>query len=135
MDGFVAGDILDVSSQPAAALVLGSTANNDRVQEAGLKALVRAYANDEVLVAWRGCIPKSLFEVIDEDSEQFVRMLAQSPDEALALSQEQEERRVAQLRRDLAMAADAELQQQLAAQRRAKDLEEAAQRLRAQEEE
>ena len=35
MDGFVAGDILDMSSQPAAAQVLGSTASEDRVQDAG----------------------------------------------------------------------------------------------------
>ena len=34
-----------------------------------------AYATNEVLVAWRGFVPRHLLEVIDETTGDFVRML------------------------------------------------------------
>ena len=40
-----------------------------------MHALHHAHKVQEALVAWRGHLPKALFEVIDLDTGEFVRML------------------------------------------------------------
>ena len=49
--------------------------DGDRRIEHLLPALSHAEKVKEVVVAWRGSMPKSLFEVINSDTGEFIRML------------------------------------------------------------
>ena len=58
------------SSQPYIAPHVGADAVQDR-----LSVLGHAHKVAEVLVAWRGHLPKALFEVVHEDTGEFLRPL------------------------------------------------------------
>ena len=49
--------------------------DNDEIFQHLMPALSHAEKVKEVLVAWRGSLPKSLFEVINSDTGEFIRML------------------------------------------------------------
>ena len=75
--GLVPGHIVDISSHAKAQKVLLPQFVDERVQSK-LKALGHAHSVKEVLVAWRGKIDASLFEVIDPDSGVTVLYVTQS---------------------------------------------------------
>ena len=63
--GLCTGQVLDLSNQTAVKKWLEKFSPDDRVQRR-LASLQRAYAAKEVLVAWRGHLPRSLFEIVDD---------------------------------------------------------------------
>jgi hypothetical protein len=65
---------VDLSSQKAAQQYIAPYVSVSQVQDR-LSALSHAHAVLVVLVAWRGQIPMALFQVIDCDTGEFVRML------------------------------------------------------------
>ena len=65
---------IDMSTQKSAQAYISEYTGVDAVQER-LSQVAHANKVAEVLVAWRGALPMSLFEVIDPNSGEFVRML------------------------------------------------------------
>jgi len=68
---------VDLSTHKAAQAYIAPYASADGVQQR-LSAVAHANAVFKVLLAWRGTVPKALFEVIDCDTGEFVRMLDDS---------------------------------------------------------
>jgi len=76
------GRILDFSSQPRARRTLGNFAAESQAQDL-LCGLVQAYSKNEVLVSWRGFIPRRCFQVIDPHSGHRLRGLDEIPEAAI----------------------------------------------------
>ena len=73
--GLFPGQIVDLSTEKAAKPYFSKYARDDDSLTPLLTSLGHAHNVKEVLVAWRGEIPKRLFEVIDDTSGKFVRNL------------------------------------------------------------
>ena len=68
---------VDLSTQKSCQPYIGPWVGNGEVQDR-LEAIGHAQKVAEVLVAWRGQIPRRIFEVIDADSGEFLRNLDES---------------------------------------------------------
>ena len=67
-------EYVDLSSPTAAKPHLSRWVGEESVQQL-LSSLDHAHAMKEVLVAWRGMVPRHLFEVINDTTGEFVSML------------------------------------------------------------
>ena len=70
------GSVFDLSSDKAIKLIFGRKWLNEDVVERNVYKLRVAMTNKEVLVAFRGDIPPTMFDLIETDSGNFIEKLS-----------------------------------------------------------